>query len=330
MARRNFSRRCSRAAAASAAGSSVRSSGAGRPTSAIRRRKISRISARLRWIAGTRMWRGQVVAELHDQLGQVGLPGGDALASASASLRPISWVAIDLTLTTSSTPWRAGDLGDDRARLGGVAGPVHRRAARRSAPPRAARGGWSRSRSACVLDRRRRRAAAPPSPSTSATTRGALGADRRGGVGEVAPQLGVGQRRARGLGERPACPTKVPVMPCPAPTVAGCVLGGGQDLGQVHGAHAGPLPRQQRRRCASGTSCRRRPAPRRRSRARAAPCRSPSPPRCRRSSPRTCRRSRSTPRRRGRSTSSSPRTASSSRRGRSPTPSIRSEWQVGW
>ena len=32
----------------------------------------------------------------------------------------------------------------------------------------------------------------------------------------------------------------------------------------------------------------------------------------------------------GRSTSRSPRTASSSCRGRSPTPSIRSEWQVGW
>ena len=47
---------------------------------------------------------GPVVAELHDQLGQIGLVGGDALASASASLRPISWVAIDLTLTTSLSP----------------------------------------------------------------------------------------------------------------------------------------------------------------------------------------------------------------------------------
>ena len=32
----------------------------------------------------------------------------------------------------------------------------------------------------------------------------------------------------------------------------------------------------------------------------------------------------------GRSTSRRPRTFSSSSRGRSPTPSIRSEWQVGW
>ena len=58
-------------------GSSVRSAGAGSPTEAISRRKISRISARLRWIAGTRMCDGLVVPELHDQLGQVGLPGGD-------------------------------------------------------------------------------------------------------------------------------------------------------------------------------------------------------------------------------------------------------------
>ena len=46
---RNFARKCRRAASAKAAGSSVRSSS---PSS---RRKMSRISARLRWIAGTRM-----------------------------------------------------------------------------------------------------------------------------------------------------------------------------------------------------------------------------------------------------------------------------------
>ena len=48
---RNTCRRCARAAAASAAGSSVRPAGA----SGISRRKISRISARFRWMAGTRM-----------------------------------------------------------------------------------------------------------------------------------------------------------------------------------------------------------------------------------------------------------------------------------
>ena len=78
---------------------------------------------------------GQVVAELDDQLGQVGLPGGDPAAS-RASLSSISWVAIDLTLTTSSTPWRAGDVGDDLVGLGGVRGPSAR---------------WLRPRSATVL-----------------------------------------------------------------------------------------------------------------------------------------------------------------------------------
>ena len=74
-------------------------------TPGISRRKISRISARLRWIAGTRMCERLVVAELHDQLGQVGLDRARCPAASRASLSPISWVAIDLTLTTSS---RAG------------------------------------------------------------------------------------------------------------------------------------------------------------------------------------------------------------------------------
>jgi hypothetical protein len=45
-ASRNLRRRCSRAASASARGSSVSPSGAGTPTLSISRRKISRISAR--------------------------------------------------------------------------------------------------------------------------------------------------------------------------------------------------------------------------------------------------------------------------------------------
>ena len=54
LAERNFRRKCSRAAIASTRGSSVSS-----PASGISRMKMSRISARLRWIAGTRMWLGQ-------------------------------------------------------------------------------------------------------------------------------------------------------------------------------------------------------------------------------------------------------------------------------
>ena len=52
---RNVRRRCSRAASASAAGVSVRPGS----TSPISRRKMSRISARLRWMAGTRMCDGR-------------------------------------------------------------------------------------------------------------------------------------------------------------------------------------------------------------------------------------------------------------------------------
>ena len=54
VADRKARRRWLRAAAASSAGLSVRPAGA----SGIWRRKISRISARLRWMAGTRMWLG--------------------------------------------------------------------------------------------------------------------------------------------------------------------------------------------------------------------------------------------------------------------------------
>ena len=68
-AARNRRRRCARAAIARRRGSSVRSAGA----SAISRRKISLISDRLRWIAGTRMCDGRVVSQLDDQLGEVGL-----------------------------------------------------------------------------------------------------------------------------------------------------------------------------------------------------------------------------------------------------------------
>ena len=47
--------------------------------------------------------RRPVATQLDDQLGQIGLVARMP-ASASASLRPISWVAIDLTLTTSLSP----------------------------------------------------------------------------------------------------------------------------------------------------------------------------------------------------------------------------------
>ena len=102
-ARRNFSRRWSRAASASARGSSVRSAGAGRPARAISRSKISRISRRLRWIAGTRMCDGRsppsCTMSSARSVSQAAIP-----SFARASLSSISWVTIDLTLITSSAP----------------------------------------------------------------------------------------------------------------------------------------------------------------------------------------------------------------------------------
>ena len=69
----------------------------------ISRRKISRISARLRWIAGTRMWDGRswpsCTISSARSVSYAAMP-----ASASASFRPISWVTIDFTFTTSVSP----------------------------------------------------------------------------------------------------------------------------------------------------------------------------------------------------------------------------------
>ena len=77
-ARRNFSRRCSRAASASSRGSSVSPAGAGRPTAA---HLVDEDVADLGAVAMDRRdedVRRQVVAELDDHLGEIGLPDVDA------------------------------------------------------------------------------------------------------------------------------------------------------------------------------------------------------------------------------------------------------------
>ena len=115
---RNFSRRCVRAASAIAAGSSPSSWPA-----AIVRSNRAAISARLRWIAGTRMcdcssspsW----TISSARSVSIAWIP-----RRASASLSPISSDSSDLTLMTSSRPVVARDPGDDRVRLGAVARPV--------------------------------------------------------------------------------------------------------------------------------------------------------------------------------------------------------------
>ena len=93
-------------------------------------------------------------------------------SAARASLSPISWVAIDLTLTSRSAPAAGGELGDDPAGLVGVAGPVHGRAGR----------GGVASNSTSSSGRRRRTSALIAAPasrscsqsSSSATTRSRL------------------------------------------------------------------------------------------------------------------------------------------------------------
>ena len=99
-ASRNFRRRCRRATSASAAGSSLSSV---TPSS---RMKISRISARFRWIAGTRMcddqsWSSWMINSARS-VSIAAMP-----APASASFSSISSVASDLTFTTSVAPWPA-------------------------------------------------------------------------------------------------------------------------------------------------------------------------------------------------------------------------------
>ena len=67
------------------------------------RRKISRISARFLWIAGTRMWLG-LSSPSWTMSSARSVSCAAMPAASSASFSPISWVAIDLTLTTSEAP----------------------------------------------------------------------------------------------------------------------------------------------------------------------------------------------------------------------------------
>ena len=99
-ARRNRSRRWMRAASASAAGSSDRSSGP------MVRRSRSRISVRLRWMAGTRMCDDQSPSSCSISSAK-SVSSASTPRAASASLSPISSVVSDFTLTTSCSPWPA-------------------------------------------------------------------------------------------------------------------------------------------------------------------------------------------------------------------------------
>ena len=155
-------------------------------------------------------------------------------SASSASLRPISWVTIDLTFTTSSMPWA----------LATSATIAHASAASRAqrtvAPAAVSR---SSRRTSCVSSENSAASliAAPASRSssqfsTSATTRARLSRMvavacarlRRSWVSSSAALAATGNF---------GIPTKVPVMTCP--------FRRGQDLGQVHHAYAGPLAGQR-------------------------------------------------------------------------------------
>ena len=123
-------------------------------------------------------------------------------SASSASLRPISWVTIDLTLTTSSTPW---DFAIDATiALASAASlrPVHGGAV----------GGQRRLEQLelvaevaqrRLLDARARGPELLPVGVLVDLVHEALplGADGAGGVREVVPQLGVAERLVRGDGE---------------------------------------------------------------------------------------------------------------------------------
>ena len=239
--------------------------------------------------------------------------------AARCSLRSISAVAIDLTLTTSSTPCAlatSATTADASAASRAQCTVAPARGQRLLEPQQV----LVEVQQGVVLDRGAGQPQLLPVVDLGDDV-GALGPDRRGRVREV----------ARAAGCRPA-------PPAPRPGTAGiptnvAVIGASvaaRHLGQVHHPYAGPLPREQPadvhqagvvagdQHLGAGL---------------------PDVPRLVR--PHRHRRvgvlhreraaeAAALARRRGRSTSRRPRTARSSRVGRSPTPSIRSEWQVGW
>ncbi len=226
------------------------------------RRNSSRISARLRWIAGTRMcdWRSCPSCTISSarSVSCAVMP-----SRASASLSPISSVASDLTLIASDEP----AVCTSRATIA-LASAASR--AQCTTPPAAVtdRSSCSRCTSRCriaaaLISAPRSRSASQSG--TSDTTRSRLSrivcvATRRLWRSCASPSA---SRAASGNGRL--------LIRCPpgSPPGARCAR-------RCAGARA-------RRRCASGTSCRAPRTPPRRCRRRSAACRRASPSTCRRS-----------------------------------------------
>ena len=236
-------------------------------------------------------------------------------------------------------PCRLRHVGDHRARVGGVARPVHRRPA----------GGQRRLERQQVLVEVGERVvldagrplpqrlpvvdlAPRPRPAWPGSCRsrgpgcGAAGcrpAPRGPRRGERRhPQERRRGRRAAGRGRPVDSTGSTPLR----------LVGRGRRRAPRPGASCGCRPAAARaaHRRASGTRSRSPRAPPPRWSARARPCPTPSPPTSRQFFTANVPPNPQHSSARGSGTRSIPRTAASSRVGRSPTRSIRSEWQVGW
>src|SRR6478736_3393025 len=237
LARRNFSRRCARAAAARTTGSSVRSAGAGRPTAPISARKISRISARLRWIAGTRMCEGRsspsCTMSSARSVSQAAMP-----SASSASLRPISWVTIDLTLTTSSTPWAWAM--DATIALASAASLAQCTVAPLAVSDASSSSSWvPRSRSADSLT------PAPARRSSSQSEFSLTSSTRRCRFARMVPVAYARLCRSWALPSASCAATGNFGIPTNVAPLMTCSFRRRQDLGEMDAAHAGLLAGQQ-------------------------------------------------------------------------------------
>ena len=143
--------------------------------------------------------RGQVVPELHDQLGEIGLPYVDALLGQRVvELDLLGGHRLDLDHLAGVV--RLDDVGDDRVGLCRVDRPVHH-AAGRGDPLLQLLQQFGQAGEDGVLDRRAGQPQVFPVGQLSDRAQ-SLVPDRHGGPGEVGPLLGIGERRPRGDRER--------------------------------------------------------------------------------------------------------------------------------
>ena len=252
---RNFSRRCLRAASAIAVASQPRSS-----PSAIVRSNSALISARFQWIAGTRM-----CDCLSPASWMISSARSVSIASipraCRPSLRSISSVASDLTLITSRVPLPSAM----RATIAVASAPSR---AQCTVPPARVTAASRRSSCSGSVAIARALIAAPASRSSSQSGSSEIVRSRLARIVWVAlPRL---RRSWESCSDSWAAAGK-PFIPSPP------------------GSRPGASPARRsaacaaRRRCASGTSCRRPCRPRRGCRGSAAACPRASPSRCRRS-----------------------------------------------